>query len=207
MNKGMRGKVCGVGINDAPYKIFNRDPYWQCPFYAKWRAMLSRCYNKKVQDRQHTYQGDTVCAEWHLFSNFRSWMIKQDWEGKALDKDFVKGQNTVYSPETCIFMPRELNNFLTMKRKKDVDVPLGVSYHKVKMLYQVRCNDGNGNNIWGGEYQDKMEGHFVWLKLKVEVGKKLIDRYKEDARIVFALEAVIDRIESHIANKTELKSF
>ena len=54
--------VCGVGINDADYKVVNKEKFIDhngnvcirnitCPFYRAWADMLSRCYRE-----------NTICA-------------------------------------------------------------------------------------------------------------------------------------------------
>jgi hypothetical protein len=83
---------------------------WQCPYYRKWFNMIRRCYDTNYLYR-HTYQDVSVCDDWLTFSNFRSWMMGQDWENKALDKDLL-GDGKLYSPNTCCFLPQSINNFL-----------------------------------------------------------------------------------------------
>jgi len=94
--------VYGVGTNDATYPIAT------CIAYKKWFSMIERCYS----GREPAYVGVTVCAEWLLFSNFHIWMVKQDWEGKELDKDLIKMNNKVYAPDNCCFITRKLNSAL-----------------------------------------------------------------------------------------------
>ena len=115
--------VCGVGINDADYKVelkrvvgrVNGKPIreidWICPFYYKWRNMLVRGYSRKLKDRHKTYEECYVCEEWLRFSNFKAWMEQQDWEGKQLDKDLLVIGNKLYSPSTCCFVSRQVNSF------------------------------------------------------------------------------------------------
>jgi hypothetical protein len=64
-------------------------------------------------ENKPTYVGCSVAAEWHLFSVFREWMISQEWKGLQLDKDLLVIGNKVYSPETCLFIPRNINTLLT----------------------------------------------------------------------------------------------
>ena len=100
----------GVGINDANYQVQPRIKgiKYMCPFYQKWQSMLNRAYNKKYIARQPTYIGISVCYKWLTFSNFKRWMEKQDWVGKALDKDIIYPNNKEYSPKTCYFVLQEL---------------------------------------------------------------------------------------------------
>ena len=47
-----RSLVCGMGINDSPYKtVIATNPQIICKFYVKWRHMLIRCYSKKYQKK------------------------------------------------------------------------------------------------------------------------------------------------------------
>lgn len=51
---GIKGKlVQGVGVNDADYPVTKeevingkRKYVWVCPYYARWRSLLGRCYSK-----------------------------------------------------------------------------------------------------------------------------------------------------------------
>lgn len=99
--------VYGVGyLGIGKYQPIN---YPQA--YKIWRGILQRCYIKRLT--LPTYQDVTVCAEWKCFQNFAKWfennfkphMIK--WH---LDKDILLKGNKVYSPETCCFVPHEVNN-------------------------------------------------------------------------------------------------
>ena len=74
------------------------------------------------------YKDITCCQEWLIFSNFKSWMKQQDWEGKQLDKDLLIYQNKIYSPETCVFVDRKINQFLVKSNNSRGKYPLGVSY-------------------------------------------------------------------------------
>ena len=106
--------VYGVGINDADYVVqkFETIGYvsgkkkqkrvWRCPYYRVWTHMLERCYDVKRQERQPTYKDCSVSTEWLTFSVFKSWMEKQDFEGKQLDKDLLIEGNKIYSAETCV---------------------------------------------------------------------------------------------------------
>lgn len=112
-----RSLLYGVGVNDADYQVSPLVSGRQiiCKYYARWVNMLKRCYCLKFNKNRSNYDGYTVCEEWHTFSNFKTWMETQDWEGKELDKDLRGNGKKVYSPETCTFVTREVN--LSLRRK------------------------------------------------------------------------------------------
>jgi hypothetical protein len=157
-----RGSVQGVGINDANYLVQKfttvggkNKLIWRCPFYSCWKHMLKRCYDDCYIKLHPTYKGCSVCREWHLFSNFKSWMEQQDWEEKQLDKDLLVYGNKVYSPSTCVFLSQGLNKFLTKSNKARGEYPLGVWKRKpcASMIndfskpYVAACGSGDGKQI------------------------------------------------------------
>lgn len=102
--------IFGVGINDAEYSVTWTEGGIRriCPYYQRWRNMLKRCYHAKTHVLQPNYRECEVCNSWKTFSNFKLWMENQDWRGKELDKDLL-GDGTLYSPDTCCFLPCWLN--------------------------------------------------------------------------------------------------
>lgn len=134
-----RRLVFGKGSNDATYMTqttFNGRSSI-CPYYSRWRDLLKRCYSDKFQNKNTSYIGCSVASEWIKFSNFKSWMEKQDWEGKELDKDLLVQGNKVYGPSTCIFVPREINLIVKNSVKKNSELPVGVSYHAKSKNYRA----------------------------------------------------------------------
>lgn len=70
--------------------------------------MLLRVYGCNPNNKTYK-RGVTICDEWLTFSNFRAWVIQQDWVGKCLDKDLKRGKQ--YNPENCCFISTELNMY------------------------------------------------------------------------------------------------
>ena len=93
-----------------------------------WRAMLQRCYCEKFLEKHPTYQGCYVCEEWLTFSNFLKWFETNYKNGYELDKDLLSSKgNKVYSPETCCFLPHELNGlFCRCNGLRRDGLPIGV---------------------------------------------------------------------------------
>lgn len=124
----------GAATNDAEYQVSYHDDEGKlvtCPFYKRWHAMLTRVFDKGFHARHPSYAGCSVHEDWLLFSNFRAWMAKQNWEGKHLDKDLLVQGNKEYGPDTCLFVSRELNNLLCLRDAQRGDLPLGVTTAKV----------------------------------------------------------------------------
>lgn len=125
-----RGLVHGVGVNDAPYITSHKDDAGKiilCPYYKTWTSMLERVFSKKFHAKKPTYTSCTLDDSWKTFSVFRAWMETQSWEGRVLDKDLLSWDNKHYGPNTCLFISRELNNLLTLRRNYRGELPLGVS--------------------------------------------------------------------------------
>lgn len=115
-----RKPVYGIGINDADYVVSTKanGKHVTCPFYRAWHNMMKRCYDRKCQEKQPTYKGCIVSYEWHRFSVFRAWMEKQDWQGNELDKDILLPGNKVYSPHNCMFVTRQINSLLHVRKSR-----------------------------------------------------------------------------------------
>lgn len=105
--------VCGVGyIGEGIYSCSNDKKA-----YSKWVHMLGRCYDLSRQKEQPTYIGCKVCEEWYNFQNFAKWFYENYYEIEGekieLDKDILYKGNKIYSPETCMFVPKKINNLFS----------------------------------------------------------------------------------------------
>ena len=175
----------GVGINDADYIVSPVVDGKQitCPIYKTWMSMLKRCYCKHYLIQQPTYAGCYVYEEWKIFSNFRNWVLTQDWEDKQLDKDILFAGNKVYSPETCLFVRHRLNVFIVAKDSVHLNLPLGVM--KLRGNYKAQASfDGVK---WRSEtYSNPEDAHRAYLKKKIEYLYEVIEP-SDDPRILPAL--------------------
>ncbi len=168
--------IYGVGINDADYQVYTSIDGKRvvCPFYSKWKSMLTRCFSEKYQSTHKTYIGCTVCDDWLSFSKFKGWMAQQDWSGNELDKDLIIEHNKVYSPETCLFISGTVNLFLTYNQKTGL-LP-GVTYRERKGKYQSRvCNPFTGKQESLGYFLTQEESHLAWKQRKCELALLLAD--------------------------------
>lgn len=107
--------------------------------YDTWVAMLQRCYDKKLHERNPSYSSCVVAEEWHNFQVFASWFNKHYIEGYQLDKDLLIPGNKIYSPDTCSFIPQEVNLALLKPHNKR-KLPLGVYARYNKFVVHIKNN-------------------------------------------------------------------
>lgn len=165
-----RKLVCGVGLNDADYVVRPSVNGKQvvCPFYNAWTHMLRRCYSEKLQERQPTYVGCSVCKEWLTFSNFKKWMQQQDWKGKQLDKDLIESGNKEYDPNSCVFISNSLNSLLVDCAAARGAFPLGVSWNKRDSKFESKIML-NGRNKHLGYFLTTKTAHAAWQIAKKDI--------------------------------------
>lgn len=203
----MKKLVHGVGINDANYQVTKyEDVYtengkltkkiiWVCPFYDRWQSMLGRCHNSKAQVHRPNYSGCETVPEWHYFMTFRSWMEKQDWEGKALDKDLLVIGNKIYGPDTCLFVDPKVNTFLLECTAAQGIWPVGVTLQKSSGRFVARCRTLVGSERqYLGIYGTPEEAHKAWLTFKLAQAKILASQ-QTDPRVS---KALIERYENYV---------
>lgn len=190
--------VYGVGSNDADYAtqkfetievngVRKRKLVWYCPYYLAWKNMLDRCYSEKFHERQPTYKGCSVSEEWLRFSNFKSWMEAQDFEGKQLDKDLLFEGNRVYSDKTCVFVTKVVNTFTADRGASRGECLIGANWNKGNGKFQSRCsNPFTKKSEHLGYFTCELEAHQTWIKRKLELAHQLA-AIQDDERVAKAL--------------------
>lgn len=181
--------IYGVGVNDLSRPVWTKlnGKRVICPFYSKWMGMLKRCYDPKFHLERPTYEGCEITEEWLLFSNFERWMKTQDWEGKELDKDLLKAGNKIYSPDFCVFLPRELNSFTIDRGASRGEYPLGVASVKESGRFRAYCsNPFTKRQEYLGHYDTPEEAHLAWRKRKHELACIYADQ-QTDPRVAESL--------------------
>lgn len=177
-----RRKVCGVGINDADYKVntyiiesapgktSTRRVAQVCPFYKRWSTIVNTAYAK----RSDRYGKLTVCEEWLTFSNFKRWMEQQDWENKYLDYKFFDPENTVYSPEGCCFLSQAVVRFFSEGMLGNDSLPVGVYWSESGKIFRATiATPGGAQDL--GSYTSPEEGFYRWLERKRELAQTVAD--------------------------------
>lgn len=172
-----RKRIFNVGINDADYYVFVNTVNGKiktCPFFSRWRDMLDRCYSGRFA----TYADCYVCNEWLTFSNFKAWMMEQDWKGKDLDKDIKLQGNNCYSPEFCIFIPHRINTLLLSRKKSKSDLPEGVCFDNSRGKFYSQVQ-GHG---FVGRFDSAEEARSAYKKKKYEIIRCEAEKQPEPIR-------------------------
>lgn len=169
-----RSSIHGVGINDAPYQtsIKVAGTTHVCPYYLRWRFMMDRCYSKQWAAKHPTYKACFVVPEWHSFMAFKTWMQAQAWKDKQLDKDLLSLGVKKYSPETCLFVSRQVNSLFNERENAQGDLPLGIYARHGK--YEVGVSRGAGKRNWVGAYATVPEAIDAYVQAKAEVTAEVI---------------------------------
>lgn len=194
--------VCGRGINDAGHSVVTVVEYpkingnrvqkqvWRCPYYNKWSGMLSRCYSVKRFNLRQDYEGCGVSEDWLLFSSFIKWVDSQpnrNWQNCELDKDLLFKGNKLYSQESCVFITKDVNIFLSTRRASRGKYMIGVSWHKENKMFRSTCNNPfNKKSEHVGYFESELEAHKAWQSKKHEYAHQLAD-LQDDPRVADAL--------------------
>jgi len=165
----VRKPLYGVGLTDVEGTVASLGASYKC-----WRSMLTRAYSEKYKENSPCYHGVSVTQEWLVFSSFKVWFDMHYRLGFDLDKDLL-GDGSLYSPETCVFLPRQLNLFLEKKsrgRNKPVGVRL-ISSGK----FATQAHDESGQCCHIGVFSTESDARFAYLTFKSRVAETLAKRW------------------------------
>lgn len=160
--------------------------------YRKWESMIGRVYSKSVKtDVNNPYFGTSISEDFRWFKDFKEWCSKQVGFGNKgwhLDKDILIKGNKVYSPETCCFVPPEINILLVNSRATRGDFPVGVYYEASRDKFQsyIRMY-GKKKSL--GRFATLEEAFYAYKQAKEDYIKEVAEMYKDqiDIRVYEAL--------------------
>ena len=141
--------------------------------YKIWIQMLRRCYSNKLQLIHNTYIGCSVDERWFNFQNFAEWYEKNYIDGYHLDKDILIKGNKIYGPDTCCFVPSEINVLFTKSNKRRGNLPIGVSERYNNGKFQVSLKD-----IYLGTYNSIEEAFNVGKNYKENKIREIAEIWK-----------------------------
>ena len=142
--------------------------------YIVWKHMCNRSENST--NYNPTYKNVTVCEEWHNYQNFAKWYEYNLIEDYELDKDLLQQnvENKIYSPETCIFLPKKVNGFLTNKQNSNTSGYIGVSWHKLTKKWSSTISIfGLNRSLHLGLFDNIEEASIAYQKARAEQAEKV----------------------------------
>lgn len=145
--------------------------------YIVWSGMLERCYSDKRRHLYRSYQDCTVSPEWLNFQNFAEWYLKKVPSSQmALDKDLLSEGKAIYSAETCVLLPQDVNTAITDTKSRRGQYPVGVT-RKDTLFYASISRGGLRTHL--GSYETAEEAFFAYKAAKEAHVQDLADRYKD----------------------------
>lgn len=147
--------------------------------YTSWAGMFKRCYTF-YEDKPRArinYEGCEVHEDFTYLPDYIDWYNNQIVQPKwHLDKDLLVPGNKIYSPNTCVFLPRALNTFLTIRGNARGPYPIGVTYHERLDKYEARCNR-DGKIVYLGLHLNPEDAFAAYKEEKENYAKDLAKRW------------------------------
>lgn len=146
--------------------------------YKTWKGMLERCYSPYYINEHLTYIDCFVCKKWHNYQNYKIWHKENYYKIKnqtmCLDKDILIKGNKIYSPQTCIFVPQNINKLFVSNKSQRGKYPIGVCTNKTKPnKYFSMVNKKEEN------FKD-VHNTFLWYKINKELYiESIANEYKK----------------------------
>ena len=170
--------VQGVGIIGSRYMI--TDGGKMLLEYDYWKGLLRRCYDSKLHEKYVTYRNCTCSDNFIHYEYFYEWCNKQVGFGNKgwhLDKDLLYKGNKLYSENTCVFLPREINSLLIKRCNERGDYPIGVMWHKASNKYSASVNEFNKQKHLG-LYDNEIDAFRKYKQAKEYQIKNMAEIYK-----------------------------
>lgn len=175
--------VCGVGyIGEGDYKASqNRKHTIE---YDRWKGILRRCYTEKERFKNPTYIDCIVDEQWLNFQNFAQWWNENyyeiDGEQMQVDKDILHKGNKIYSPNSCIFVPQDINILFTKRHRNKDSLPMGINYDKKRNKYRAFCSINSKLIAIGNSFETIEDAFYLGYKpFKENLIKQKADEYKD----------------------------
>lgn len=186
--------IYGYGINDSegPHTFI-------CPetgkkirerHNLKWAIMQGRCLSERIKREKPAYRDAHYCPEWRWSSVFEPWSHEQERilgmniRKLELDKDIFGTGDSLYSPETCVYVTKNMNNFFKGNKRnpENAHLPVGVYLHHKRRTPR---------------YQVQLKGQHVGIFGSIEEAKIVSFRIRRE----YITEEVKDWPQEHVKQK------
>ena len=171
--------VYGVGILGAKYPSAINGVHTK--EYDLWKSMLRRCYNDVYKKQRPTYEGCEVSENFKSYEYFYEWCHKQIGfgnQGWHLDKDLLVKGNKVYSEDSCVFIPADVNLVLTKRTSSRGQHLIGVCWHKKDKVFVAQVNKNKGKQEYLGSFKTETEAFNAYKVAKESFIKEQANKWK-----------------------------
>lgn len=171
--------VYGVGITGTKYLtkingVITKE-------YETWRSMLQRCYSDGFKNKRPTYEGCEASENFKSYEYFYEWCNRQigfpnkDWQ---LDKDLLVKGNKIYSENTCIFIPREINQVLVKRDNMRGKYLIGVHWCQTNKAFIAQASKNKGKSERLGSFNTELEAFNAYKEAKESFIKEQANKWK-----------------------------
>ena len=149
--------------------------------YNRWHSMLERCYSDTSKKRNPTYEGCEVSENFKSYEYFYEWCQKQigfNNEGWHLDKDLLVKGNKVYSEDSCVFLPQEINKVLVKCAASRGEHLIGVYWCKKGKAFKAQISKNKGKPEYLGYFTTEIEAYNAYKQAKEAFVKEQANKFK-----------------------------
>ena len=149
--------------------------------YMLWNSMLKRCYSNTLKKKYPTYEGCEASENFKSYEYFYEWCQNQigfSNQGWHLDKDLLIKGNKVYSENTCVFIPSEINSLLTKREALRGDHLIGVCWRNTKKAFVAHVNKNRGRSEHLGYFKTELEAFNAYKAAKESFIKEQAEKWK-----------------------------
>ena len=171
--------VYGIGVVGTKYP--SRVNGVQTKECALWYSMLKRCYSDAFKKKRPTYEGCKCSDNFLHYEYFYEWCHKQvgfNNEGWHLDKDLLIKGNKVYSEDSCVFIPAEINSLLIKSTASRGEHLIGVHWSNTNKAFRARVCKNKGKREHLGLFKTELEAFNAYKEAKESFIKEQAEKWK-----------------------------
>ena len=149
--------------------------------YSRWHSMLERCYSDTFKKKYLTYEGCEASENFKSYEYFYEWCQKQigfNNEGWQLDKDLLIKGNKVYSEDSCVFLPQEINKILTKRTTSRGEYLIGIYWSKTHKAFKAQVCKNKGGRECLGYFNTELEAFNAYKVAKESFIKEQVNKWK-----------------------------
>ena len=153
--------------------------------YNRWTDMLKRCYSEAFQKKRPTYKDCEVSDKFKSYEYFYEWCHSQIGFGNDgngfpfhLDKDLLVKGNKVYSENTCVFIPSEINSLLVKRENMRGKYLIGVCWCNTNKAFVAQVHKNKGESEHLGYYKTEIEAFNAYKEAKESFVKEQAEKWK-----------------------------